>query len=163
MIFCNVLIGVQQYSSNSPTNFLGNLHIFEQVWHRFNICYLMMKWWVNEIELRNFTQNLNEKLYKPIFAKKIRPKYFQNSLMVLSYFCIDVSENLIVSSNFFRPKSPLKFRESHQSQRHTKKFVPSSFFNQFLYQKTLVIYFESCKESELVNSILSKGNLSLTY
>ena len=107
--------------------------------------------------------NLNEKLYKSIFAKRIRPKYFQNSHVVLSYFGINVSENLIISSNFFRPKCPLEFRESRHSQRHTKKFFPSSFSNRFLYQKTLVIYFESCKESELVNSMVSKGNLSLTY
>ena len=49
----------------------------------------MMKWWVNEIKLRNFTLNLNEKLYKPIFAKRIRPKYLQNSQMVLSMLCND--------------------------------------------------------------------------
>ena len=46
---------------------------------------------------------------------------------------------------------------------HQKKFVPSSFSNQFLYQTTWVIYFESCKESELVNSTICKGNLSLIY
>ena len=44
-----------------------------------------------------------------------------------------------------------------------KELVPSSFSNRFLYQKTLVIYFELCKENELVNSMLSKENLSLNY
>ena len=39
-----------------------------------------MKWWVNEIKLQNFTLNLNEKLYKPIFAKKIHPEYLENNL-----------------------------------------------------------------------------------
>ena len=29
----------------------------------FSLCYLMMKWWINEITLRNFTLNLNENLY----------------------------------------------------------------------------------------------------
>ena len=52
---------------------------------------------------------------------------------------------------------------SESSQRHNKKFVPSSFPNRFLYQKSLVIYFESFLKSELVNSMLSKGNLSLAY
>ena len=44
----------------------------------------MMKWWINEKKKekkkkkkRNFTPKLNEKLYLPIFAKMIRPKYFQ--------------------------------------------------------------------------------------
>ena len=49
------------------------------------------------------------------------------------------------------------------SSKKKKKFIPSSFSNRFLYQNMLVIYFESCKESELVNSVLSKGNLNLTY
>ena len=49
----------------------------------------MMKWWVNEKKLRNFTLNLNEKLYKPIFAKRIHPKYLQNLQMVLSMLCND--------------------------------------------------------------------------
>ena len=35
----------------------------------------------------NFLLNLNEKLCKPIFAKRIRPKYFQNSQMVLVMLC----------------------------------------------------------------------------
>ena len=84
--------------------------------------------------------------------------------MVLSYLGINISENLIVSSKFFPPKSPLEFKKNcHHSQRHTKKFVPSSFSNQCLYQKSLMIYFEFCKESELVNSTLSKGSRSLNY
>ena len=95
--------------------------------------------------MRNFTLNLN----------------FQNSHMLFSYFGINVSENLIVSSNYFRPKSLLEFRESLHSQRHAKKFFPSSVSNRFLYRKTLVIYFESYRESELVDSMLFKGNLSL--
>ena len=45
----------------------------------------------------------------------------------------------------------------------SKKIVPSSFSNQFLDQKTLVIYFESCKKNELVNSMLTKGNLRRSY
>ena len=40
-------------------------------------------------ELRKFTLDLNEKLYKPIFAKRIRPKYLQNVQMVLSMLCND--------------------------------------------------------------------------
>ena len=46
---------------------------------------------------------------------------------------------------------------------HQKKFLPSSFFNRFLYQTTWVNCFESCKESKLVNSVLSKGDLSFAY
>ena len=67
---------------------------------------------MNEIKMRNFTLNLNEKFYKPIFAKKICPKYLQNLQMVLSmlcslpnYFSINVSESFIVSSNFFSAKN----------------------------------------------------------
>ena len=44
-----------------------------------------------------------------------------------------------------------------------KKVVPSSFSNQLVDQKLLVIYFDYCKKSELVNSMLAKGNLSLSY
>ena len=44
-----------------------------------------------------------------------------------------------------------------------KKVVPNSFSNRFLDQKTLVIYFESCKKTELVNFTLAKGNLGLSY
>ena len=47
----------------------------------------MMKWWFSEIRLQNFLLNLNEKIHKPIFAKRIRPKYFQNLQMVLIMFC----------------------------------------------------------------------------
>ena len=44
-----------------------------------------------------------------------------------------MSENLIASSNFFRPKSPLKFWEScRHSQRHT---------NCFLFCWTVIEYF----------------------
>ena len=86
----------------------------------------MICWW-NKLKFRNFTVDLNEKLYKPTFAKRIRSRYLQNLQMVLSmlcslpnYFGINVSENYIVSSNFFRPKSPMEFRESCRlSQRHT--------------------------------------------
>ena len=49
----------------------------------------MKKWWVNEIKLRNFTLNLNEKLYLSILAKSICLKYFENSQMVLNIFCND--------------------------------------------------------------------------
>ena len=99
----------------------------------------MIRWLVNEIKLRNFTLNLNEKLYKPIFAERIQPKYFQNSQMVvsmlcnddkicekncLSYFGINISKNLIVSSNFFRLKNPLKFWEScRHFHFHTNCFL----------------------------------------
>ena len=41
--------------------------------------------------------------------------------------------------------------------------VPSSFSNRFLDQNTLVIHFEPGKKSELVNSLLVKVNLSLSY
>ena len=44
-----------------------------------------------------------------------------------------------------------------------KKLIPSSFSNRFLQQKILVMYFKSCKESELVSSMLFKRNLSLPY
>ena len=37
----------------------------------------------------NFTLNLNEKLYLPIFAERIGPKYFQNPRMVLNDLWID--------------------------------------------------------------------------
>ena len=40
----------------------------------------MMKWRVNKRKLRNLTLNLNEKLYWPIFAKRIHPKFAQYSL-----------------------------------------------------------------------------------
>ena len=49
----------------------------------------MIKWWVNEIKLRNFTLSLNEKLYLAIFTKKIHRKYFQNLQMVLRIYCND--------------------------------------------------------------------------
>ena len=116
------------------------MHIFGQLWPRFNLCDLMRKWWVNEIKLQNSTLYLKEKLCKPISRKKICPEYLQNSQMVLSMLCNDgkyakkkiclsyfgtnVSENIIVSSNFFPLKSPLKFCEScHHSKRHINCFL----------------------------------------
>ena len=65
------------------------MHIFGQLWPRFNICDLMRKWWVNEIKLQNSTLYLKEKLCKPISRKKICPEYLQNSQMVLSMLCND--------------------------------------------------------------------------
>ena len=44
---------------------------------------------------------------------------------------------------------------------HQEKFVPSSFFNRFVDQKTC--YFEACEKCELVNPILVKVNASLSY
>ena len=82
----------------------------------------MMKWWVYEIKLRHFTLNLNEKLCKRIFAKRIRPEYFQNLQMVLSMFCnddkicgkksyfgINIPKVLLRHPIFFYPKRPLQF------------------------------------------------------
>ena len=64
----------------------------------------MMKWWLNEIKLRNFTLNLNEKLYQPIFAKMIHPKYLQNSQIVLSMLCNDDETREKKLSELFRYK-----------------------------------------------------------
>ena len=55
----------------------------------FNLCHLIMKWRVDEINLRNFTLSLNENLYLPIFEKRIHSKNLQNSRMVLSILCND--------------------------------------------------------------------------
>ena len=135
---------------------------------------------INEIRLQIFLLNLNEKIYKPIFAKRICPKYLQNLQMVLSmlcngektckkfelfrYKCILKSYCLI---QFFFAKEPLMSTEQIFKKLLTsfdqEKFVPSSFSNRFLYQTTWVNCFESCKESKLVNSVLSKGDLSFTY
>ena len=162
--------------------------------------------------------NLKEKIYKPIFAKRISPKYLENLQMVLSMLCngektckkfelfrckyIRKSYCLI---QFFSAKEPAKIlgklssvSVSYQlslvllkdhwvfckdrkqdclshlmsteqilkkllTSFHQKKFVRSSFSNPFLYQTTWVNYFESCKESKLVNSVLSKGDLSFAY
>ena len=95
---------------------------------------------------------------------RICPKYLQNSHMVLSYFGITVSENLYCLTQFFSAKEPAGIYGKLSSFSASYKNVRSKFFFQPIFiPKTLVIYFESCKESELVNSILSKGNLSLTY
>ena len=50
---------------------------------------VMVKWRVNEINLRNFTLNLNENLYLSIIEKRIQTKYLQNLRMVLSILCND--------------------------------------------------------------------------
>ena len=71
----------------------------------------------HEIKLQNFTLSLKKKLCKSIFANRIRREYLQNSQMVLnmvcndnkigeekiclSYFDINVSENLISHQIFF--------------------------------------------------------------
>ena len=68
-----------------------------------------------------------------IFAKSICLEYLRNSQMVLSYFGINVSENLIVSPNFFRSKSPLKF---WGSCRHSKRHI-----NCFLFCWTVIVWF----------------------
>ena len=39
--------------------------------------------------IAKFHSGLNEKLYKQIFANRIRPKYLKNSQMVLSMLCND--------------------------------------------------------------------------
>ena len=94
------------------------------------------------------------------FAPKIFAK-FAYGFKFFRYKCIRKCYCLIQR---FSVKEPAEISESYRhSQRHNKKFVPSSFPNQFLYQKSLVIYFESFLKSELVNSMLSKENLSLTY
>ena len=49
----------------------------------------MMKRQLNEIKLYNLTLNLNEKLYKPIFAKRVCPKCLQHLQVVLSKLCND--------------------------------------------------------------------------
>ena len=100
----------------------------------------MMTRWVNHWV---FTLNLSEKLYFLIFEKRICLNYFQNSRMVLSILCnndkicerkkdclsysgINVSQSIIVSSNFFRRKNPLEFWENCcYSQRHANCYCSS--------------------------------------
>ena len=112
----------------------------------------MMKCWVNEIKLWNFTLNLIEKLYKPIFAKRIGPNYFQNSQMVwrMPYNYEKICEKTLSELfrhkyirksycliQFTRLKRPLKFWEScRHSQRHT---------NCFLFCWTVIEYFAKTK------------------
>ena len=43
---------------------------------------------------------------------------------------------------------------------HQKKVIRISFSCQFLDQNTLVMYFESCKKSELVSSMLARVNIN---
>ena len=45
----------------------------------------------------------------------------------------------------------------------SKKVAPSSFSNQFSDGNTLMTYFESFNKRKLVNSMIVKGNLSLSY
>ena len=61
---------------------------------------------INEIRLQIFLLNLNEKIYKPIFAKRICPKYLQNLQMVLSMLCND--EKTCKKFELFRYKCILK-------------------------------------------------------
>ena len=61
------------------THLLGKIAYFQAALKQvFYLCHLVMKLRVNEINLRKFTLNLNEKLYLPMFEKRIHPKYLQN-------------------------------------------------------------------------------------
>ena len=64
----------------------------------------MMKWWINEIKLRNFILNLNEKFYLPIFENRIRQKYFQNISKTSTLSCSVVQS----FSALWRPKTNLR-------------------------------------------------------
>ena len=75
-----------------------------------------MKRSISQYSRRRFPQNICKicRWFK-VCSATVR-KHAKN----LSYFGVNISENLIASSNFFLPKSPLKFWEScRQSQCHT--------------------------------------------
>ena len=116
-----------------PSHLLGKIAYFRAaVKQIFNLCHLIMKWWVNEIKLPNFMLNLNEKLYLLIFAKRIRPKYFQKLTDSLKYFlrrwknvrkknCLNYFG--INVSWYQEPTVILKKLSSFSSCRHIKCFL----------------------------------------
>ena len=100
-----------------------------------------MKGQFNDIKLGNITRNFNERIYLQIFARKICTKYckisgwFYLSTLCnddrkyarknsLKYFYVNVSQIIIVSSNFFRESVFWNFyyRSIHQSLQVSRFF-----------------------------------------
>ena len=139
----------------------------------------MMKWWVNEIILQNFLLNLNGKIFRPVFAKSVCPKYFQNSQMViimlcngdkickkncLSYFGIQIFPKILLSHpmtedpNTQRPKTDQKHRGIASPQSSGTAMCWTCFRNNRLLKKSLL----SFHQKKFVPSSFSNRSLYQT-